>query len=599
MGRWCSNSMITKVIGKAVVSLFVILFIVSFFFAFQYYSYLHKKPLNVGSTGLLVVVPPGSSFQKVADSLTDAKILEHPEWFMGWVQVTGARSKLKTGEYLVKAGTTPQALIKLLISGKVVQYPLTIVDGWTFDRVLQAVNDSPKIKHTLLGMAQAEVAAKLGLACINLEGLFYPDTYLFPANTTDIAFLQRANKMMNEKLQALWKNRTTTVLKTPYEALILASIIQRESGYVNEYPEIAGVYTRRLERNMPLQADPTVIYGLGKAYTGKLTFDHLKQSSPYNTYLNTGLPPTPIAMPNIKAIEAAMNPKPGDTLYFVATGTDKRHVFSTTLQQHQQAVIRYRTAVANIQNSAKMQSSQTVQSSAMSASAVQGSSVVQSSENDAQNIPNSTTAVPTVMPAATTITPAITASPVTTNSVITSTATTPTSSSPSSVSTITPPKTVNSVKKTTAQNTKQVKDSKTTKTSKSSKNAKTTKSNKTAASNSSNSSNTSNTSSTANTASTTKSKSAAVTSTATKSSAAKTSTEKSSTQKKLKKSKAITANDQTKDPSKNAKTSKSAQGSKTSQGTKVPPGTSSKTTQGSKAVKAKAAEISQDPDSFQ
>lgn len=349
----------SKVRGILLTSLIVFL-LIALYGALHFYRYMNQTPLRIESAGYLVMVPPGLPVNKIAENLSEAGVMEHPQWFLAWLQVTGARSQVKAGEYLIKPGTTPQGLIDLLVAGKVVQHAITIVEGWTFERLMQAVNEAPKLTHTLQGLTNKEIMAKLGRNGEHPEGQFFPDTYYFPANTTDLAFLQRAYRLMQEKLNLAWENREKTLsLKSPYEVLILASIIEKESCVAEEYSEIAGVYIRRLARNMPLQADPTVIYGLGKTYTGQLTLAHLRQPSTYNTYLNVGLPPTPIALPSQRALEAATRPKLGDTLFFVATGTDRRHVFSKTEEEHQKAVLRYRAVKAQIEKERSLAAQET------------------------------------------------------------------------------------------------------------------------------------------------------------------------------------------------------------------------------------------------
>lgn len=339
--------MISKIIRFWLSSIFILLlgFAIS---AYVLYRNIYETPLKIGQDGLVVMITPGMQPNKMVEILAQAGAIKHPKWLSLWIQWTGVRKQLKAGEYFVKPGTTPQGFIELLISGKVMQHELTIVEGWTFERMMQAINEEPALNHTLNALPQEKIMETLGHAGEHPEGRFYPDTYYFPRGTSDVAFLQRSYRVMESKLNKLWENRSPNLsLKSPYQALILASIIEKESSVDSEYAEIAGVYVRRLEKNMPLQADPTVIYGLGKTYPGKLTFDHLKQPSPYNTYLNPGLPPTPIALPGGKALEAAMHPKPGASLYFVAKGKDRNqgHTFSNNITEHEKAVSKYREAV--------------------------------------------------------------------------------------------------------------------------------------------------------------------------------------------------------------------------------------------------------------
>lgn len=329
------------------VSLLIILF--SAFWVLQFYRYIYKTPLRIEQAGYVVTITPGMSIHKLSALMSKEGVLKHPQWLVWWIQLKGVRKQIKAGEYLIKSGSTPKAAIELFISGKVVQHPLTIVEGWTFDRLLQAIQQMPKLKQTLLNLSHEEIMARLGYPGQHPEGRFFPETYYFPAGTTDVQFLQRAYRLLQEKLDKAFETRDKALsLNNPYETLILASIIEKESSFTEEYSEIAGVYIRRLARNMPLQADPTVIYGLGSQFKPPLTLEQLKKPTAYNTYVNTGLPPTPIAMPSLKAIEAATKPKAGESLYFVATGDEKRHVFSKTLDEHQKAVLRYREALKKL-----------------------------------------------------------------------------------------------------------------------------------------------------------------------------------------------------------------------------------------------------------
>lgn len=333
-------------------SLLLSLLIISLILFVFYFKYsIDYVPLNIQPNGHVLMVTPGLSSQRIAQRLADEGVLQHPQCFLWWVHISGARLKLKAGEYLIKPGMTAQGLIDLLISGKVIQHSLTIVEGWTFDRLIRAIQQEPKLSHTLAGLSSAEIMAKLGHPGEYPEGLFFPDTYYFPAGTTDLAFLQRAYKRLQTKLMEVWKQREKQgdqndfLLKTPYDILVLASIIEKESNFPEEYAEISGVYHRRLKLKMPLQADPTVVYGVGLAYQNQstgLTNEQLKRKTAYNTYLVAGLPPTPIAFPGEKALWAAAHPKPGDTLYFVAKGEGKGHVFSKTLAEHLAAVAVYR-----------------------------------------------------------------------------------------------------------------------------------------------------------------------------------------------------------------------------------------------------------------
>ncbi len=286
-------------------------------------------------------VPPGATLHQVANDFKEKGLLNSPT-ATAWVSLARYQKKahlIKVGEYLIPANTTPQQLLNILIAGKTIQHTLTLVEGWTFRQVMAAVRQHPKIVQTLGD--EATIMAKLGFSDQHPEGRFFPDTYHFPTNTTDVAFLQRAYKIMERELKAVWeKRRDDLPLKTPDEALILASIVEKETGVSEEYPLVAGVFVRRLKKNMLLQTDPTVIYALGEAFDGNIRRRDLKIQDPYNTYVYKGLPPTPIAMPGRAALRAVVNPADGEALYFVAKGNGS-HYFSATYKEHRCAVIEY------------------------------------------------------------------------------------------------------------------------------------------------------------------------------------------------------------------------------------------------------------------
>jgi len=312
--------------------------------ALQFYHFLYN-PLPVSKNGHVFVLAAGTSIPKMVEQLSKEGVLPYPTWFLIWLRYEGFCNgkRFQAGEYLIKSGTTPLEFIKQLEEGRVIQHALTVIPGWSFDRLMLEINQAAKLKHTLIGLSAAEIMEKLGHPGEHPEGRFFPETYYFTAGTSDVAVLQRAYNLLQSTLATLWNKRSEILpIKSAYEALILASIIEKESDFTEEYAEIAGVYIRRLQKNMPLQADPTVIYGLGKDFTGILTIALLKNPTPYNTYQRLGLPPTPISLPGAKALEAAVSPKTGETLYFVAKGNGKGHIFSKTLAEHNSAVIQYR-----------------------------------------------------------------------------------------------------------------------------------------------------------------------------------------------------------------------------------------------------------------
>lgn len=321
-----------------------------FFVLARQFSQFLLTPLSVAKEGAVFMISPGTSPRKIASQLEKSQIISSSFWFLVCIGRDGAWNHLKAGEYLIKSGTTPSQLVEQLREGRVLQHALTIVPGWTFEQLLQAVNESPFLIHTMTGLTITDVINQLELAGVHPEGQFLPETYYFPLGTTDVAFLKRAKLLLDRKLKSLWQEprEETFPLKSPYEALILASIIEKETSVAEEYSDISGVYIRRLKQNMPLQADPTVIYGAGKNYTGILTTRLLLEPTPYNTYQKLGLPPTPIALPSTKALEAAFHPKAGDSLYFVAKKEGKGHIFSKTLEEHNKAVMEYRKAQAGL-----------------------------------------------------------------------------------------------------------------------------------------------------------------------------------------------------------------------------------------------------------
>lgn len=307
---------------------------------FDYRSYLNK-PLNVDESGYSFIVNSGTSLRKLAYSLESKQVLDKPHYFIWHGKFSGRSHLIHAGEYQIEKGWTPKQLFAALVSGKVRTYSLTIVEGWTFKQMMAEVNKHPVLIHKLEGLNEDQIMEKLGLPGVKPEGRFFPDTYHFPSGTSDIDFLKRAYKTMEQKLNKEWAKRDPNLpIKTPYEALILASVVERETGVAAERGKIAGVFTRRLRKRMKLQSDPTVIYGMGERYKGNIRRSDLRRDTPYNTYTRFGLPITPIAMPSGHAIESVLHPEPGDTLYFVAKG-DGSHYFSKTLREHNNAVIKY------------------------------------------------------------------------------------------------------------------------------------------------------------------------------------------------------------------------------------------------------------------
>jgi UPF0755 protein len=311
-------------------------------------------PLAIGDKPIIYTVEPGASFRSVVSDLRERGWWTHPSRYFLWhVRQRGIGGKLKSGEYELSPGMTALQLTALLVSGKTVQHQVTLVEGWTFTQIRAAIENSDVLQQTLNGLDDAMVMARLGHPGQHPEGRFFPDTYNITRNTTDLDLLKRAYVRMDEVLRQAWERRADDLpYQTPDEALIMASIVEKETGLAAERPQIASVFVQRLKRGMKLQTDPTVIYGIGSRYDGNIRRKDLETDTPYNTYMREGLPPTPIAMPGKDAIESALNPADTEALYFVARG-DGSHVFSRTLEEHIQAVAEHQLKPAARQSPEK------------------------------------------------------------------------------------------------------------------------------------------------------------------------------------------------------------------------------------------------------
>jgi UPF0755 protein len=306
-----------------------------------HYQTFIRTPVAVSGGRLVFDVQRGAGLRAVAQQLVDAGVLRDPYAFLALSYQTDMARRLKAGEYEIRAGTTPPQLLDLLTSGRVIQYPLTLVEGRTFHQAIAAIAADPILVADLVGLSDEEILARIGQPGVHPEGRLFPDTYLFPRGMGALDLVKRAYGRMESVLAEEWDKRAPGLpFKDPQEALILASIVEKETGLAAERPEIAGVFVRRLQRGMKLQTDPTIIYGLGAAFDGDLKRADLATDTPYNTYTRGGLPPTPIALPGREAIRAVLHPAGGESLYFVAKG-DGGHAFSATLDEHNRAVRRY------------------------------------------------------------------------------------------------------------------------------------------------------------------------------------------------------------------------------------------------------------------
>ena len=296
-----------------------------------------KQPLNLTQEQLLDV-PAGSTPTGVLNRLQADGVIKDAFWLRLYWRFNLSDQSFHSGEYRMTPAMDAKALLGLWQRGEVVQYSLTLVEGWNFRQVRAALAKQLKLEQNLAGLSDTELMARLGHSDVFPEGRFFPDTYRYVRGMSDVDLLKQAYNRLDEVLAEEWTRRAADVpYVDPYHALIMASLVEKETGVPQERAQIAGVFVRRLEMGMLLQTDPTVIYGLGERYNGKLTRASLKEPTPYNTYVIAGLPPTPISLVGREAIHAALNPVPGSSLYFVARG-DGSHVFSADLDAHNNAV---------------------------------------------------------------------------------------------------------------------------------------------------------------------------------------------------------------------------------------------------------------------
>jgi UPF0755 protein len=307
----------------------------------QYQQFI-DKPLNIDESQRYTV-KPGSNLKTISHDLRLQGLTDLPPIYLQlYGRLTQQASRIKAGEYEIQPGMTLPELLALFVSGKVLLHSFTIIEGMTAQQMLTSLLQQPEIEQTLDTDSIEAVMAALGKEDEDAEGRFLPETYHFPSGTSEVDFLGRAYRQMQRALDTAWQARDKDLpYASAYEALIMASIIEKETAVADERPEIAGVFVRRLSKGMRLQTDPTVIYGMGDSFDGNLRRKDLREDTPFNTYTRAGLPPTPICLPSIESIQAALHPAAGKSLYFVATGEDGRHVFSATLKEHNKAVRRY------------------------------------------------------------------------------------------------------------------------------------------------------------------------------------------------------------------------------------------------------------------
>ncbi len=303
--------------------------------------WLVERPLPMRDERVEIVVAQGASTRAIGESLRAAGVDLQVDLFVLAARFGDATRRLRAGRYEITRGMRLADVIDRLRRGETLKERLTVVEGWTFREMRAALAAHPFLRPDSASMNDGQLLSALGIDAPHLEGVFAPDTYVFDASSSDLDVLRRAHRTQQERLARAWEERTGNLpLQSPYEALILASIIEKETGQPGERARIGGVFVNRLRLGMPLQTDPTVIYGMGERFDGNLRRRDLTTDTPYNTYVRAGLPPTPIALPGQASIEAALKPEPTRALYFVARG-DGTSQFSETLAEHNRAVAKY------------------------------------------------------------------------------------------------------------------------------------------------------------------------------------------------------------------------------------------------------------------
>mgnify|MGYP001191488542 CR=1 FL=1 len=334
-----SKPTFARILGSRLLRALLVGFFGGAFFLGGYLYWFWHRPLDPGNEPY--VLRPGAGLAVLARELHQRGVISSARTFVWLGRLTGKSRQLKAGEYRFPPGSSASDIVAQVVAGRVIEYPLVLVEGWNFRQVLQALRAAPKLQQTLTGLTHEEIMARIGRPGVHPEGRFFPDTYYYSSGHTDAHILVRAFERMEAVLREEWERRSPDApVRTPDEALVLASIIEKETGRPDERGVIAGVFANRLRRGMRLQSDPTVIYGLGEAFDGNIRRRDLLADTEYNTYTRSGLPPTPIAMPGRDSLIAALHPTPTTALYFVSRG-DGSHVFSSTLAEHNAAVMQY------------------------------------------------------------------------------------------------------------------------------------------------------------------------------------------------------------------------------------------------------------------
>ncbi len=326
---------------KLIITIVSLLLVAGSWFGFTLWSFLNTPLIAKEGEAATFLFAQGTSVKKMAYALAERNLLKHPLYLVLFVRLDNVEFKLKAGEYVIEPGTTPRKLVEKMVKGDMLRHAFTIVEGWTFQKIVAALNGNQYVIHTIQGLDAPKIMEKLGHVGEHPEGRFAPDTYVFSGKVTDVDILVDAYQLMQKQLKRAWDSRAKDLLyHCSYEALIAASLIEKETAITQEKAMIADIILRRLNKGMPLQIDPTVIYGLGPKFSGKLSRTDLAKNTPYNTYVHKGLPPTPISMPGKDSINAALHPVANSFWYYVAKG-DGTHKFSDTLKAQSNAIKKY------------------------------------------------------------------------------------------------------------------------------------------------------------------------------------------------------------------------------------------------------------------